>query len=181
MTSLRHDAEVMLTTWRPLSAEQLQLRDAYCAFIAQHDDALSRTCRIGHLTASALVMSEDRQRVLLTLHPKVGRWLQLGGHIELGDDSVRGAARREVIEECGLQPTWLSAMPVRLDRHAVPCGGSRSEHLDVQFLALVDPQAAVQISDESLDLRWFPVAELPIDIDASVQALVADAARVTRT
>lgn len=181
MTSLRHDAEVMLTTWQPLSAKQMLLRDAYLAFIAQHDDALSRTCRIGHLTASALVMSEDREQVLLTLHPKVGRWLQLGGHIEVSDDSVRGAAHREVIEECGLQPTWLSAMPVRLDRHAVPCGGSRSEHLDVQFLALVDPESTVQISDESLDLRWFGVGGLPTDTDASVRALVADAARVTRT
>lgn len=181
MTPLSGDAAHMLTTWYPPTAEQREMRDAYLAFIAHHDDALSRSCRIGHLTASALVMSEDREQVLLTLHPKVGRWLQLGGHIEASDASVRAAAQREVVEECGLHPVWLSAAPVRLDRHAVPCGGSRSEHLDVQFLALVDAEHSVQISAESLDLRWFRVDELPADLDTSVRALVAEAAQVTRT
>ena len=69
---------------------------------------MSRGSRIGHLTASALVMDEHRTRVLLTLHPKVGRWLQLGGHVEPGDASLREAARRETIEEGGIADVTIS-------------------------------------------------------------------------
>ena len=54
-------------------------------------------------------MDEHRTRVLLTLHPKVGRWLQLGGHVEIGDASLREAARRETIEEGGIADVTISA------------------------------------------------------------------------
>ena len=32
------------------------------------------------------------ERALLTLHPRVHAWIQLGGHIEPGDASLAGAA-----------------------------------------------------------------------------------------
>jgi 8-oxo-dGTP pyrophosphatase MutT (NUDIX family) len=133
---------------------------------------MSRECRIGHLTSSALVMDEHRSRVLLTLHPKVGRWLQLGGHNEQGDASISAAARREAQEESGIDDVVISRVPLRLDRHPVPCGGAMSEHLDVQYLALVPADAQEVISDESDDLRWFPVGALPEPLDPSVRALI---------
>ena len=40
--------------------------------------------------------------MLLTLHRKVGRWLQLGGHCEPADTTLAGAALREATEESGL-------------------------------------------------------------------------------
>ena len=57
-----------------------------------------RECPFGHLTSSALVVDVDRTRVLLTLHPKVGRWLQLGGHSD-GEPDTLIAAKREAEEE----------------------------------------------------------------------------------
>lgn len=176
MTQHLHlDAQELLAAWTPGDADQMHLRDAYLEFLLAYPLAVQRQHTRGHLTASALVVNPARTRVLLTLHPKVGRWLQLGGHIEGTDASVRDAARREVMEESGLVPTNISEFPVQLDRHGVPCAGGRSEHLDVQFLAVVDDRAAPRISDESLDLRWFAVTELPNPLDPSVQALIARA------
>lgn len=176
--ALHDDAFAVLSAWTPAEPEQRVLRDAYLAFLREHPDAMSRECRIGHLTSSALVMDEHRTRVLLTLHPKVGRWLQLGGHNEAVDPSIRAAARREAIEESGIADVTVSSTPLRLDRHPVPCGGAMSEHLDVQYLALVPADAREAISAESDDLRWFPLAALPEPLDPSVRALI-DAA-VTR-
>lgn len=165
----------VLTSWTAPDLEQSVLRGQYLEFLAAHPDGIWRSCRPGHVTASCLVMNQDRDEVLLTLHPKVGRWLQLGGHCERIDETLQRASAREVVEESGLLPTWISEEPLRLDRHPVPCGGQASEHLDVQYLALVGAQRDPVCSAESLDLRWFPVTALPQDLDASVHALIAAA------
>ena len=51
-------------------------------------------------------------------------------------------------------------------------------HWDVQFLAVVPRDARAIMSEESDDLRWFPLDALPDGTDASVRGLVA-AARAT--
>lgn len=173
---MHEDVRRTLEAWAHDDPEQLRLRDAYLAHLAAHDDGVWRSCAAGHITASTLVMDESREQVLLTLHPKVGRWLQLGGHIEPGDPSLRDAALREAIEESGIDAVTISASPLRLDRHPVPCGGAMNEHLDVQFLGLVPRGSQAVMSEESDDLRWFAVDRLP-DVDASVRSLVADALR----
>jgi 8-oxo-dGTP pyrophosphatase MutT (NUDIX family) len=172
---LHADAMGVLGGWDHAEPQQRILRDAYLTYLREHPDAMSRESRIGHLTASALLMDEQRTRVLLTLHPKVGRWLQLGGHVEIGDASLQDAARREAIEESGIEAVRISEQPLRLDRHPVPCGGAQSEHLDVQYLALVPTDAQEVMSDESDDLRWFAVDALPDPLDPSVRALIDNA------
>ncbi len=169
------DARDSLGAWTHPAPEQIALRDAYLAHLDEHPDGVWRECRVGHITASALVMDDARERVLLTLHPKVGRWLQLGGHIERDDATLRDAARREAIEESGITEVTMSVQPVRLDRHPVPCSGSMSVHLDVQYLAIVPNDAMAVRSEESDDLRWFALDALPDGLDASVRNLVRDA------
>ena len=173
--TLHTDARMMLASWVPPDEDQARLAGEYLAFLDEHPDAMSRTCRVGHLTASALVMDASRTKVLLTLHPKAGRWLQLGGHCEPGDATVRDAAIREAIEEGGIADVTMSAMPIHVDRHPVSCWGSPSEHLDVQFLATVPDDAEPVISEESDDLRWFPLDGLPKGLDAAVVAMIAHA------
>lgn len=175
MTQVHQDARNILLNWQPIDPDQSTLKFAYLEFLDHNVDAVSRECRHGHLTASALVMNPARTHVLLTLHPKVQRWLQLGGHIEPEDASLRDAALREVVEESGIASLWCSPVPLRLDRHAVPCGGDASEHLDVQYLVIADNEQPIQISDESLDLRWFAVQALPDGLAESVLALLRDA------
>ncbi len=169
------DAVAVLGAWRHPDPGQEQLRADFLAFLGEHPDGTWRACAPGHVTASALVMDQARTRVLLTLHPKVGRWLQLGGHCEPGDAGLRAAAAREAREESGIDAVELSAAPLRLDRHPVPCAGRMTEHLDVQYLAVVPAEARARRSAESDDLRWFALDALPAGLDPSVRALIADA------
>lgn len=108
--------------------------------------------------------------MLLTLHRKLKMWLQMGGHCEPEDASLAEAALREAREESGIAQglTLLPGGPVRLDRHQTPCAW----HLDVQYAALAPAGAVAEISDESLDLRWFAYDEVPGVADASVARLV---------
>ena len=64
--------------------------------------------------------------------------------------------------------------------HPVTCSlGVPTRHLDLQFIATAAAGAEIAISDESLDLRWWPIDDLPEGTDAGLSRLV-DAARRSR-
>ena len=171
---LHDDASALLHVWRGWDGPQEALRLDYVAFLAEHQDAMWRACVPGHLTASTLVLDATCRQVLLTLHPKFDLWLQMGGHCEPQDATLRDAALREATEESGIDGLDLSTEPLRLDRHRVGCHGG-SWHYDVQYAAIAPVGAEHVMSDESLDLRWWPVDALPDQTDDALRRLVASA------
>ena len=169
--SLYDDAVLVLKGYE----DQEELRQVYLDHLAAHPDGVWKACHAGHVTASALVIDPARERVLLTLHRKLRMWLQMGGHCEPVDTSVAEAALREATEESGVAGlTLLPGGPVRLDRHPIPA--PCHWHFDVQYGALAPPGADHAISDESLDVRWFPYDEVADVADESVVRLL-EAAR----
>ncbi|GAA4607826.1 NUDIX hydrolase [Actinoallomurus liliacearum] len=174
--TLHADAVRALSDWTAPDAAQDLLRRDFLAHLSAHENAMFRECVPGHLTASAVVLDPPGERVLLTLHPKAGMWLQLGGHCEPHDATLAGAALREATEESGIDELRLLPEPLHLDRHRVWCHGG-SYHLDVQYVAVAPDGARERISEESADLRWFPLDGLPEDTDEVVRRLVARARR----
>ncbi|MGI5428474.1 NUDIX hydrolase [Streptomyces sp. CA-179760] len=165
--SLYDDAVLVLKEYE----DQPDLRQAYLDHLAEHPDGLWKPCRAGHITASALVIDPEGGRVLLTLHRKLQMWLQMGGHCEPSDSSLAGTALREATEESGVSGlSLLPGGPVRLDRHPIPppchC------HFDVQYAVVAPPDAAHEVSDESLDVRWFGYDEVAEVADESVVRLL---------
>jgi 8-oxo-dGTP pyrophosphatase MutT (NUDIX family) len=164
-----------LSAWTAPTAEQDQLRRRYLDHLDDHPDGWSRSCPGAHLTASSLICADDGQ-VLLTLHRRIGRWLQTGGHLEAADASIMDAAFREASEESGLDGLDLDHDPLLLSEHEVPCGIVRPTlHLDVQFLIRSGPAAAPVVGAESVAVQWFRHDQLP-GVDDSVTTLVQRAA-----
>ena len=154
-------------------ASQAAERARILAFVDEHPDALYRTCLEGHLTASGLLLDHSGQRALLTLHRKLGRWLQLGGHVD-GDGDLAAAALREAIEESGIDGLEVDPRVLDLDVHAIPERGDEPEHLhlDVRFQLRAPEGARERASGESIELRWVAPDELgELEVDDSVKRL----------
>jgi 8-oxo-dGTP pyrophosphatase MutT (NUDIX family) len=180
--SVRESVLAVLASWTAPDPGQDALRHALVAYVTARPDACRRDCVPGHITASTAVLDRAGTHVLLTLHPRLGRWAQLGGHCEPGDADIVAAALREATEESGIAGLRIDADPVALDAHPVTCSlGVPTHHLDVLFVAQAPPAAAIAISDESLDLRWWPVDGLPTNADAATRNLVRLAAARVQT
>ena len=176
--SVRDSVIETLTGWRGWDFAQEALREAVLGFVLARDDACKRECVPGHITASALVIDSAGTRALLTLHPRLGRWVQLGGHCETGDRHIVAAAQREAVEESGIDDLEVDPDLLAIHVHPITCSlGVPTRHLDLQFVAYAPPDASIAVSDESLDLRWWPLDALPQNSDQALAQLVSFARR----
>jgi 8-oxo-dGTP pyrophosphatase MutT (NUDIX family) len=172
--SLHADALASLETWSPPSPDQLRLRERYVAHLHAHPDGVRRECFPDHLTAGTLVVDAGVERVLLNLHRKAKRWFAFGGHCEPGDATLVEAATREAREESGIEGLLLDPVPAHLDEHAVGFCDPRGtvHHLDVRYVAQAPASAVHAVSEESLDVRWWPLDALP-ELEPEMHELIA--------
>jgi len=134
-------------------------------FVEQHEDAFYRELRPAHVTASAWVVSPDRTQVLMLLHGKHHQWFQPGGHAD-GEPDVMAVALRELAEETGLDSAQIRLLDEQVfdvDIHAIPAHDDDSAHghIDVRFLVEIDNTLPVPGNDESHEVRWVPLYEVP--------------------
>lgn len=117
----------------------------------------------GHVTASAWIVDEEKKNALLVHHAKLNKWLQPGGHAD-GDEDVVNVATREVEEETGLSNLSLLVPGIfDLDIHPIPARKDFPEHLhyDIRFAFIASRKEELKISDESNDLKWINLKEVP--------------------
>jgi len=179
--NVRQSVIAILTDWQAPDPAQDSLRQAVLAFVHGRSDACRRDCVPGHITASALVLDDSGSQVLLTLHPRLGRWVQLGGHCEDEDDDIVAAALREATEESGVADLQISPDLAAIHVHPLTCSlGVPTRHLDLQFVARAPAGAQIVVSEESVDLRWWPADALPPGSDHALAYLVARATQPRR-
>jgi len=102
-------------------------------------------------------------RVLVIHHRKLGKWLPLGGHIELDEDPEQ-AALRETLEESGLEVELLGERPPTtesgtraliaprfLDIHRI---SDTHEHIGMIYFARPRAGSVTLAAEEHHAIRW---------------------------
>lgn len=152
------------------------------AFVLRHAQPFDRSIREGHLTGSAVVLTEDGAQVLLLYHQKLRRWLQPGGHAEPGESAGEEVALREALEETGLRGLTLhegAPRPLDVDVHDIPARKDEPahEHLDLRYLVVADAHEALRPAEgETRQVRWFRFEELAaLDLDHGLRRALAKA------
>ena len=134
----------------------------FIEFVAHNPDCFSRDLQIGHITGSAWVVNATGDRVVLTLHRKLNKWIQLGGHCD-GESNVLQVALREAIEESGVEKIQVISPEIfDLDVHLVPLYKNIPAHFhfDTRFAFRMAENQPLQISDESHDLAWVDIKKI---------------------
>ncbi len=158
---ISESARDAIAGYQPSDPREQQYRERMLRLLDLPTPASRHHFEPGHLTASAFVLSPERDAVLLILHKKLGIWVQPGGHVEPTDASLLEAARREVLEEVGLDLPPAGAQVFDLDIHRIPARKDEPahEHFDVRF-CLRSSTLALAVSEEVADVRWAPLARL---------------------
>ena len=148
-----------LEHYRPADALEARHHAAIVDLVAGAEDAFARThFAPGHITASCFIVDGDR--LLLHHHRRLNRWLQMGGHVEAGEDPA-SAALREGAEESGLNDLAFAVDGIfDLDVHVIPAAKGEPEHrhFDVRYVAGTAAPHAVAIDrEESNELAWVPL------------------------
>ncbi len=147
---------------------------AFVQLLQDPVDPFVRERLAGHFTGSAWLVDRRGERVLLTHHRKLERWLQLGGHAD-GDRDLARVVLREAGEESGLSGLEVEAAPFDLDRHWIPARGDVPGHwhYDVRHVVHATGDEAFVVSEESLALAWRDIRAIAEDpaADASMRRM----------
>jgi 8-oxo-dGTP pyrophosphatase MutT (NUDIX family) len=147
----------LLENYSPIYPNEQTTKKLMLDFLATCEDCFSRSCGLGHFTASALLLNSDCSRILLLHHKKLGKWFQPGGHCD-GDSDVLRVAIKEAREESGIDNIIpLQESIFDIDMHLIPQLGQESPHyhFDICFLLKTNGNDEVKINYESTSLKWF--------------------------
>ena len=124
-----------------------------------------------HATASVYIIQDNK--TLLLFHKRMGKWLAPGGHIE-ADETPEEAARREVLEETGLEIDFIGNDPLEIDYPNAksiknpfltllvdsPANQKMPLHQHIDFIYLARPKKQAVASPELAPIKWFSLADV---------------------
>jgi 8-oxo-dGTP pyrophosphatase MutT (NUDIX family) len=134
---------------------------------------------VKHATASVFLFArgEDAWRVGLIRHPRFGKWMLPGGHVE-PDENPAEAALREVAEETGRTARLLAApgldepdgadepsviVPWRIVEQHVPAERREPQpHIHIDHLYLALAEASAPTPGAELPFAWYTADQLAV-------------------
>ena len=152
----------------PYNEQEVRDKAQILAFLRSGAELITRDNPVAHMTASAWVVSPDRKQVIMVYHNLYRSWSWMGGHAD-GDWDLLRVAKKEVMEECGLEElTVVSPDIFSLEILCVDGHEKREQylsshlHLNVTYLFEADPALPLRIKpDENSGVAWVAAEDVP--------------------
>ena len=161
--SLKED----LLAYQPFNEQEEKDREVMLALLDTQPDIFERKNRVAHFTASAWLVNQAHDKVLMIYHNIYHSWAWTGGHAD-GEGDLLSVALREAREETGVEHIRpLSPAIASLD--ILPVWGHvkrgkwvpSHQHLNVSYLLVADERDALQIREgENSRVGWLPAERL---------------------
>lgn len=122
---------------------------------------------------SALVFNEQGH-VLLNRRSDNGQWATIGGIIDPGEEPA-AACKREVLEETGLEIVIDRISGVYMTPPVKYPNGDVAQYIITAFRCRIiegEPRVA---DDESLEVKFFPLTDLPADLREDMELRILHA------
>ena len=125
----------------------------------------------GHLVAGGFIFSKKEKKFLVLYHKDLEMFLYPGGHVTIEDNNVLEAAKREIIEETGLENikelkiSENEMVPIDIDTQIIKANERLNLpahlHFDFRYLFVVDNISDIAIDTEELsEYKWINFNEL---------------------
>ena len=154
-----------LEQYRPFNEQEARDREELMRRVCSGEDLYTRD-NPAHFTASAWVVSPNRDQVLMAYHNLYDSWAWLGGHAD-GERDLLSVAMREVREESGLvrlRPVFRDIYSLEIltvnghEKHGRYV--SSHLHLNLTYLLEADPAAPLRCKpDENSRVGWFSLED----------------------
>ena len=160
--SIREDIE----RYVPCNEQEARDKALILDFIGKNEDAFLRTNLIAHMTASAWIVNDKRDKTLMVYHKIYDSWSWTGGHAD-GDEDLLSVALREAREETGLENVRAVTGDIySLEVLTVDGHEKRGEyvpshlHLNVTYLLTADERDELKVCEAANSgVRWFTLDE----------------------
>ena len=131
------------------------------------EEALLRSSAIAHMTATALVFNENRDKILMIHHNIFNTWACVGGHAD-GNPDLLQLAFQELAEETGIEAAYaitdeiqsLDILTVQAHmKNGLPVPNHL--HLNATFALEASDKTPYRIkADENSAVRWIPIVAM---------------------
>lgn len=152
--------------YKPFNEQEERDREVLLRLLSGVEDVYSRENLTAHMTASAWVVNENRDKVLMAYHNIYHSWSWLGGHAD-GERDLLAVALREAGEESGvihvrpLSEEIFSLEILTVDGHEKR-GKYVPSHLHLNLTYLLEAREGDALSmkaDENSGVAWFGLEE----------------------
>lgn len=146
----------------PYNEQEEKDKEEILKRLKNNEKLLTRDNKSAHLTASAWVLNQDHNKVLMAYHNLYDSWAWLGGHAD-GESDLLKVCIKEVKEESHIKdikvltPDIFSLEILTVDGH-IKKGEYVSSHLhlNVTYLLEANDQQTLSIKeDENSNIGWF--------------------------
>lgn len=155
-----------ITAYVPWNEQEERDKELILSCLKGQENLFLRENATAHMTASAWVLNQTRDKLLMVYHLIYHSWSWVGGHAD-GEKNLLSVALREAKEESGLEKISpisediFSIESLTVDGHEKHGHYVSSHlHLNCTYLLQADDKDPLRVKpDENRGVAWFPVDE----------------------